>query len=147
LLSAIVAVFAAEGMPTNAAPALPACGQLLSWQNIAAQPAAPAPTAPELVQALTPAQIRRAHRVMSPVLLAQLVRVILTHDRALHPQITTDAADALIEASAHILHALAIAPDNGAGGLDQWPVLVQIIDAAPLDPPIHDPYGYGWPGR
>jgi hypothetical protein len=72
---------------------------------------------------------------MSPVLLAQLVRIILTHDGVLPAQIDIDAADALIEGSFHILHALAIAPDDGAGGIDRWPVLAQIIDAAPLAPP------------
>lgn len=135
LLSAIVAVLAAEGVPTNAAPALPACAQLLAWQSIASQPAAPAPTAHRLVQALAPAGMQRPYRIMSPVLLAQLVRIILTHDGVLPTQIDIDAADALIEGSFHILHALTIAPDDGAGGLDQWPVLGSIVDAAPLTPP------------
>jgi hypothetical protein len=135
LLSAIVAVLAAEGVPTNAAPALPACAQLLAWQNIASQPAAPAPTAHRLVQALAPAGTQRPYRAMSPVLLAQLVRIILTHDGVLPAQIDIDAADALIEGSFHTLHALAIAPDDGAGGIDRWPVLGSIIDAAPLAPP------------
>jgi hypothetical protein len=135
LLSAIVAVLAAEGVPTNAGPALAACAQLLAWQNIAPQSGAPAPTAHRFVQACAPSGAQRPYRVMSPVLLAQLVRIILTHDGVLPAQIDIDAADALIEASFHILHALAIAPDDGAGGLDRWPVLAQIIEAAPLSPP------------
>jgi hypothetical protein len=39
LLSAVVAVLAAEGIPANAAAALPACAQLLGWQGIALAPA------------------------------------------------------------------------------------------------------------
>lgn len=143
LLSAIVAVLAAEGLPTNAGPALATCGQLLAWQNIAAHPGAPAPTAHGLMRALTPTAPRR-HRAMSPVLLAQIVRVILTHDGVLPAQISIDAADTLIEASSCILYALAIAPDDGAGGLGAWPVLASIIDAAPLDAPTQH---HGWSGR
>jgi hypothetical protein len=128
LLSAVVAVLAAEGIPTNAAAGLPACAQLLAWLNIAAQPGAHAPTAHGLTRALGPGP-SRPERVMPPALLAQVVRVVLTHDQVLPPQISIDAADDLIEASAQILAALGISPDNNASGLDRWPVVAQIINA------------------
>ncbi|MGH3802305.1 MAG: hypothetical protein ACRDTD_19650 [Pseudonocardiaceae bacterium] len=128
LLSAIVAVLSAEGLPTNAAAGLPACAQLLAWQNITPQPGVPAPTADGLIRALGPGP-RRPDRSMPPALLAQVVRVVLTHDQVLPPQIGIDAADDLIEASAHILAVLGISPDNNTSGLDRWPVIAQILSA------------------
>jgi len=128
LLSAVVAVLSAEGIPTNAGPALPACAQLLAWLNIAPQPGVPAPTAHGLTRALGPGP-QRPERAMSPALLAQVVRVVLTHDQVLPLQISVDTADDLIEASAHVLAALGISPDSNASGLDRWPVVAQIINA------------------
>lgn len=54
LLSAIAAVLGAEGLAVNAAPALPACADLLTWQGIAIAPGVPAPTAWALATGLTP---------------------------------------------------------------------------------------------
>lgn len=128
LLSAVVAVLAAEGIPTNAGPALPACAQLLAWLNIAPAPGVPAPTAHGLARALGPGP-QRPERAMPPALLAQVVRVVLTHDQILPPQISVDVADDLIQASAHVLAALGVSPDSNASGLDRWPVVAQIVSA------------------
>jgi hypothetical protein len=58
---------------------------------------------------------------------------VLTLDHALPQYISVDAAEDLIEASVQLLHALGVAPDNGAGGLDEWPVGAQILDAVTGD--------------
>ncbi|MGI9003525.1 MAG: hypothetical protein ACR2GH_18035 [Pseudonocardia sp.] len=139
LLSAVVAVLAAEGLPTNAGPALPACAQLLAWQGIGAQPGVPAPAAMALATSLPQSQQQR-NRAMPAGLLAAVVRVVLTADRALPADITTDAADALIAGAEHILHALCIGLDDRAtGGLQAWPVIAELIAAALLSPPADPP--------
>ncbi|MGH3806764.1 MAG: hypothetical protein ACRDRU_09045 [Pseudonocardiaceae bacterium] len=138
LLTVVVAVLAAEGLPANAGPALPACVQLLSWQGIGVQPGAPAPTAHGLTTALCPGAPRR-YRALPAGLLAAVIRVVLTADGVLPDQITTDDADALITASAFMLEALGITPDDMAGPLAAWPVIAEIIDAAPQLPPYEPP--------
>ncbi len=138
LLSAVVAVLAAEGLPTNAGPALPACAQLLTWQGIGVQPGVSAPAALALATGLSPGQQRR-HRAMPAGLLASVIRTVLTADQVLPAAITTDDADALIDASAHILHALGIAVDDTAGPLQAWPFIAELITAAPLPPPCDPP--------
>lgn len=130
LLSAITAVLSAEGLPVNAAPALSACADLLTWQGIALMPAAPAPTARALATGLAPAAARR-YRAVPPAMLATCVAVVLVSDGALPPQLTTSEAEALVEGSALILEALNIAPDPRAGDTGAWPVMAEIIDAAP----------------
>jgi len=129
LLGAVVSVLAAEGIDTNAADGLPACVQLLAWQNITPHPGVSAPTAHTLIRAIRPGP-RRRYRAMPPALLAHLVRVVLTLDHALPPHMGADAVEDLIEASAQLLVCLDVAPDNRAGGLDEWPVLAQILTAA-----------------
>jgi hypothetical protein len=138
LLSAVVAVLAAEGLAAHAGPALPACAQLLSWLGISVQAGVPAPTAHGLMTALHPGAPRR-FRAVPPGLLAAVVRVVLTEDGVLPAQITTDDAEALIVGSAGMLEALGIAPDNAAGPLAAWPVMAEIIDAAPQPPPYEPP--------
>ncbi len=138
LLSVVVAVLAAEGLPSNAGPALPACAQLLSWLGIGVQPGAPAPTAHGLTTALCPGAPRR-FRAVPAGLLAAVIRVVLAADGVLPAQITTDDAEALIAASAVMLEALGIAPDDAAGPLVAWPVMAEIIDAAPQPPPYEPP--------
>lgn len=138
LLSAVAAVLEAEGLPSNAGPALPACAQLLAWQDIALLPGAPAPTANGLLAALHPGAPRR-YRAMPPALLASVIRAVLAEDGVLPAQITTDDAEALITTSALILQALGVQPDDDAGSLDQWPVMARIIDASPQLPPYEPP--------
>jgi len=134
----VVAVLAAEGLPATAGPALPACAQLLSWLGIGVQPGAPAPTAHGLVTALHPATPRR-FRAMPAGLLAAVIRAVLAEDGVLPAQITTDDAEALIAGSVLIVEALGIAPDDMAGPLGAWPVMADIIDAAPQLPPYEPP--------
>lgn len=122
LVSAAVAVLAAEGLPASAGPALPACAQLLSWLGIGVQPGAPAPTALGLVTALHPGAPRRI-RVVPAGLVAAVIRAVLTEDGVLPAQISTDDAEALIGGSAFMLEALGIAPDDMAGPLGAWPVM------------------------
>lgn len=131
LLSAVVAVLAAEGILTNAAPALPACAQLLTWQSIALAPGAPAPTARALATGLVPGAPRR-YRAAPVDMLATCIAAVLVTDGVLPVQITTDDAEALIESAALILDALDITPDPRAGQVGTWPVMAQIINAAPL---------------
>jgi hypothetical protein len=144
LLTAVVAVLAAEGLDIHASPALPACAQLLTWQGIDIQAGAPAEAALTLATALRPGPQRR-RRVMPAGLLAAVIRAVLTADGVLPAQITTDDADALITATALILHALHIAPDDTAGGLDAWPLIAELVSVVPLPPPYDPPaapYGY-----
>lgn len=138
LLSVVVTVLAAEGLPANAGPALPACAQLLPWLGIGVQPAAPAPTAHGLATALRPGAPRR-YRGVPAGLLAAVIRAVLTADGVLPAQITTDDAEALIAGSVLIVEALGIAPDDMAGPLAAWPVMAEIIDAAPQLPPYEPP--------
>ncbi|MGH3857611.1 MAG: hypothetical protein ACRDR6_29810 [Pseudonocardiaceae bacterium] len=133
LLSGVVAVLAAEGLPTNAAPALPAAVALLADLGVQAHPGVPAPTARGLVTTLTVGPPRRA-RVLPPALVASVIRVILTHDEVLPAQITTDTADILTTHTARMLMRLGIQPGD-AGSLADWPVIGQIIDAVPLPVP------------
>ena len=145
LLSALAAVLAAEGLPVNAGAALPAVVQLLAWQGISAQPGVPAPTALTLATSLRPAGQQRTQRAMPAGLLASVIRAIQTSDGVLPAQITTDDADTLIDGSAHILQALGIVPDDTAGPLQAWPVMAELLTAAPLPPPADPPptpYGY-----
>lgn len=138
LLSAVVAVLAAEGIPTNAGPALPACAQLLSWQGIALSPGAPAPTARALATGLAPGAPRR-YRAVPPGTFATCITAVLIADGAMPFELSTSEAEALIEAAAIILEALGIAADPRAGGAGAWPVMAEIIDAAPQ----HHQHG-GW---
>lgn len=135
LVSGVVAVLAAEGLPADAAPALPAMVHLLADVGIQPQPGVPAPTAMGLMNALplTVGPQRRA-RVLPAGLLASVVRVVLTQDRVLPEQISTDTADMLTAHSAAVLLALGIQPGD-AGSLADWPVIAQIIDAASLPVP------------
>lgn len=138
LLSSIAAVLAAEGLLTDPAPALPAALHLLTDLGIQPQPGILAPTAYGLLDALTVGPPRRV-RVLSPALVASVVRVVLTHDGVLPEQITTDDADVLTAHSAAVLTALGIQPGT-AGSLTDWPVIAQIINAAPLPIP-HEQWG------
>jgi hypothetical protein len=139
LLSGIVAVLAAEGLPVTAGPALPAVAGLLADLGIQSRPGVPAPTAAGLVDTLPVGPPRRI-RVMSAGLLASVVRVVLTRDRVLPEQISTDVANTLIDYSAAVLMALGVQPaDNGS--LADWPLIAQIIDAAPLPVPYEQ---RGW---
>jgi hypothetical protein len=106
---------------------------MLADLGIAARPDVPAPTAMGLVSTLPPAPPRRA-RVLSPGLVAAVVRVVLTHDRVLPEQVTTDTAEALIAHCGQILMALGVQPGD-AGSLVDWPIIAQIVDAAPLPVP------------
>jgi hypothetical protein len=106
---------------------------MLADLGIAARPGIPAPTALGLVGRL-PAGPPRRVRVLSPGLVACVVRVVLTHDGVLPEQISTDAADLLTAHSAAVLMALGVQPGD-AGSLADWPVIAQIIDAAPLPVP------------
>lgn len=133
LVSGVVAVLAAEGLSTVAAAALPAVAGMLADLDIAPQPGVPAPTALGLVQALQVGPPRRV-RVLSPALVASVVRIMLTHDGVLPVQITTDIADILTTHCAHTLMALGIQPGE-AGSLADWPVIGQIVDSAPLPVP------------
>lgn len=134
LLSTVVAVLAAEGLLTNAAPALPAIVSLLADMGITSHRGAPAATAWGLVEAVQPADAARRYRVMSPALLASVIRVVLTHDQVIPHTITVDTAKNLITNSAEVLAALAVEPTENSG-LDQWPIIAKIIDAAPLPAP------------
>jgi hypothetical protein len=133
LLSAVVAVLAAEGLPTDPGPALLPAAHLLADLGINAYPGVPAPTAMGLVDALTVGPTRRV-RVLPAGLLAAVVRVVLTHDQVLPEQVSTDTADTLVDHSAAVLIALRVQPGD-AGSLADWPVIAQIIDAAPLPVP------------
>jgi hypothetical protein len=133
LLSGVVAVLAAEGLPTNAAPALPAVVGLLTDLGIQAQPGIPAPTALSLIDALEISPPRRV-RVLPPALMSSVIRAVLTHDGVLPAQITTDTADILTAHSAAVLVALGVHPGD-AGSLADWPIIAQIIDAVPLPVP------------
>jgi hypothetical protein len=133
LLSGVVAVLAAEGLPTDPAPALPAVLHLLTDLGIAPQPGIPAPTALGLIDALEISPPRRV-RVLSPALMASVIRAVLTHDGVLPAQITTDTADILTAHTAAVLVALGVQPGD-AGSLADWPVITQIIDAVPLPVP------------
>jgi hypothetical protein len=129
LLSAIAAVLGAEGLPVNAAPALPACADLLTWQGISPAPGGPAPTAWALATGLTPGAARR-YRAAPPALLAACIGSVLIADGVLPPQLTPDQANALVEGAAVVLDALNIAPDPRADA-EPWPVMTEIITTAP----------------
>jgi hypothetical protein len=133
LLSALVGVLAAEGLSVEAAPAVPVVVHLLTDLGITAQPGVPAPTALALVQALQAGPPRRV-RVLSPGLVASVVRVVLTHDGVLPEGISTDIADVITAHCAQMLMALGVQPGD-AGSLADWPVIAQIVDAAPLPVP------------
>jgi len=130
LLSAVVAVLSAEGLAVNAAPALPAVAQLLTWQGIATVPGAPAPTARALATGLVPGAPRR-YRAVPPGVFATCVAAVLVADGVLPLRLSTQDAEALIEAAALTLEALNIAPDPRAGNAGAWPVMAEIIQAAP----------------
>lgn len=130
LLSAVVAVLSAEGLPVNAAPALAPCADLLTWQGIAIAPGVSAPTARALATGLAPGAPRR-YRAVPPGIFATCITAVLIADGALPFVLSAAEAEALIEAAALILEALGIAPDPRAGGAGAWPVMAQIIDAAP----------------
>ena len=130
LLSAVVAVLRAEGLAVNAGPALAACAQLLTWQGIATVPGAPAPTAHALATGLGPGAPRR-YRAVPPAVLATCIAAVLVADGVLPLDLHSDDAAALIDGAALILDALNIAPDPRAGGISEWPVMAEIISAAP----------------
>lgn len=137
LVSAVAAVVAAEGLPTSPAPALPVVARLLTGLGISPQPGARAATAWGVVEAVQPAVMVRPCRAMPPGLLASVIRAVLTQDRVLPQVITVEIAEDLITDSATVLAALGIDPVNDGGGLDQWPIVADIINAAPLPAPIH----------
>jgi hypothetical protein len=130
-----VAVLAAEGVPTNAAPALPAVIQLLTNLGIAARLGACATTAWGLAKVMQPAGMVRPYRGMPAGLLASVIRAVLTQDQVLPHMITVDTAEGLIADSANVLAALSVEPVENGGGLAQWPIVAEIIDAAPLPVP------------
>jgi hypothetical protein len=130
LLSAVAAVLAAEGLAVDAAPALAACADLLSWQGIAVVPAAPAPTAWALATGLAPGAARR-YRAVPPGIFATCITAVLIADGAMPLQLSTRQAEDLIEAAARILEALGIALDPRAGDAGAWPVMTEIINAVP----------------
>lgn len=66
-----------------------------------------------------------------PAMLAACVAAVLVADGVLPPQLTPDDAGALVEGAALILDALNIAPDSRAGTAGDWPVMAEIIQAAP----------------
>jgi hypothetical protein len=129
LLSAVVAVLSAEGLPVDASYGLAACADLLVWLNITAVPGTPAATARGLASQLTPGVTRR-YRVAPPALLAGCVGAVLVSDGVLPERLGPDAADALVQGCAVILDDLGIVPDPRAGGLADWPVMGEIIAAA-----------------
>jgi hypothetical protein len=129
LLSAVVAVLSAEGLPVDASYGLAACADLLAWLNITAAPGTPAATARGLASQLTPGVTRR-YRVAPPALLAGCVRAVLVSDGVLPERLGPDAADALVQSCAVILDDLGIVPNPRAGGLADWPVMGEIIAAA-----------------
>ncbi len=130
LLSAVAAVLHAEGLPVDAAYGLGACADLLAWLNITAVPGVPAPTARALAGGLAPGATRR-YRAAPPVLLAGCVGAVLAADGALSPPLAGGAAEALVNGCAVILDDLGIAPDPRAGTLQDWPIMGEIIAAAP----------------
>lgn len=129
LLSAVVAVLSAEGIVTNAAPALPACAQLLAWQQIAAVPGAPAPTAYALASTLAPGPLRYS-RVVPVGVLAACIRVVLVTDGVMATYLPQDGAGALLEATRLLMEALGVTPEPGTGDPDRWPVMADIIRSA-----------------
>lgn len=133
LLSGLVAVLAAEGLAADAAQALPAVVGLLADLGIQSRPGVPAPTALGLCDALTLGPPHRV-RILSPGLVASVVRVVLTHDAVLPEQISTDTADVLTAHCAQMLMTLGVQPGD-AGSLADWPIIAQIIDCAPLPVP------------
>ena len=82
LLSAIAAVLSAEGLPVSAAPALPACADLLSGQGISIAPGVSAPTARALATGLAPGAPRR-YRAVPPGVFAAWITAVLISDGAL----------------------------------------------------------------
>lgn len=130
LLSAVAAVLSAEGLAVNAASALPACADLLTWQGIVIAPGVPAPTARVLATGLAPGAARR-HRAVPPGIFATCITAVLIADGAMPFELSTREAEDLIEAAACILESLGIAPDPRAGGAGDWPVMAEIIDAVP----------------
>lgn len=129
LLSAVAAVLAAEGVPTDAAPALGACAQLLTWQRISLIPGAPAPTACALATGLRPGT-QRHHRTVPVFMFAGCVSAVLMLDGSLPPHLGPEATNALVEASRRVLVALGIAPDSRPGSPEVWPVMADIIGTA-----------------
>lgn len=132
LLSAVVAVLAAEGLPVSAAPALGPCADLLTWQGISIAPNVPAPTARALATGLAPGAPRR-YRAVPPGIFVTCITAVLIADGVLSFELSRVQAHALIDAAARILEALGITPDPHAGDIGAWPVMAQIIDAAPQD--------------
>jgi hypothetical protein len=130
LLSAVAAVLHAEGLSVDAAYGLAACADLLAWLNITAVPGVPAPTARALAGGLTPG-VSRGYRAAPPVLLAGCVAAVLVADGVLPAPLPSAAADALVNGCAVILDDLGIAPDPRAGTAADWPVMAEIIQAAP----------------
>lgn len=130
LLSMVAAVLSAEGVPVDAARALVPCAELLTWQGIALVPGAPAPTARALATGLAPGAARR-YRATPPAILAACIGSVLVADGALPPQLTPDQATSLVEGATHILDALNVAPDPRAGTAADWPVMAEVIQAAP----------------
>lgn len=135
LLDAVAAVLAAEGIPVDAAPALPVCVHLLADQGIAAGAGVLAATATGLTGALRAARQQRPYRAMPPTLLAAVIQAVLTNDSALSAQLTPAAGEQLVADTAALLWALGIQPDDRAGGLESWPIIAHILHAAPQLPP------------
>ncbi len=131
LLSMLAAVLGAEGLPVDAGRALSACVELLTWQNITAAAGTPAPTARGLAAGLIPATWTRPRRGAPPALLAGCVAAVLVADGALPAHLSPDAADTLVQSCAVVLDDLGIVPDPRAGTLEDWPVMAEILAAAP----------------
>ncbi|MGH3871295.1 MAG: hypothetical protein ACRDSR_07235 [Pseudonocardiaceae bacterium] len=131
LLSAVAAVLHAEGLPVDAAYGMAGCVDLLRWINVTAVAGVPAPTARGLAAGLAPAEWTRPHRAAPPVLLAGCVAAVLVGDGALSAQPSPEMATALVEGCAAILDDLGIVPDPRAGTLADWPVMGEILAAAP----------------
>lgn len=129
LLSAVAAVLSAEGLAANAAPALPACVDLLTWQGIAIAPGVPAPTAWALATGLGPGAPRR-YRAVPPGIFGTCITAVLIADGVMALELSPREAEDLIEAAACILEALGIVPDPRAGDAGAWPVMTEIINAA-----------------
>lgn len=130
LLSAVVSVLAAEGLPVDASYGLDACINLLRWQDIRPVAGAPSPTARGLVGTLGLGPSRPV-RAMPPVMLAKVVAAVLVADGVMPPNGGGDAsAQALMDACVLVLDDMGIVPAPSAGTAADWPVVAQIIDAA-----------------
>jgi hypothetical protein len=133
LLSAVVAVLAAEGIPTDAGPALGACVQLLTAQGVEARAGAPAPTAWAVTTTLAPAYAPRVGRAVPVDMVTTCIFLILGTDSVLPVPFDDSQADVLQAGCGRILKALDITPDSQTGPPGMWPVMDAIIAAGAGD--------------